>query len=60
MNVIKNSTFWIALLLGIIGIILYFVDYFMPGLVMYLGVIGVVLLIVAWLLFILGVKTTGL
>ena len=59
MNVIKNSTFWIALLLGIIGIILYFVDYFMP-IVAYLGMIGVILLIVAWLLFILGVKTTGL
>lgn len=60
MNVIKNSTFWIALLLGIIGIILYFVDYFMPYIYAYLGVIGVVLLIVAWLLFIIGVKTTGL
>ncbi len=59
MNVIKNSTFWIALLLGIIGIVLYLVDYFM-FIVPYLGLIGVILLIVAWLLFILGVKTTGL
>ena len=59
MNVIKNSTFWIALILGIVGIIMYFVDYFM-AIGFHVGVIGVVLLIVAWLLFVLGVKTTGL
>ena len=59
MNVIKNSTFWIALLLGLIGIIMYLVDYFM-FIFPYMGLIGFVLLLVAWLLFILGVKTTGL
>jgi hypothetical protein len=59
MNVIKNSTFYIALILGIVGIIMYFVDYAL-AIGFYIGLIGVILLIVAWLLFILGVRTTGL
>jgi hypothetical protein len=59
MNVIKNSTFYLALLLGIIGFILYLVDAFVFTFP-YLGLIGVILLFVAWLLFVLGVKTTGL
>jgi membrane-bound ClpP family serine protease len=59
MNVIKNSTFYIALLLGLVGIILYIVEIFYP-IIPYLGLIGFILLVVAWLLFILGVRTTGL
>jgi len=60
MNVIKNSTFYICLILGILGIILYLVDY--AALVVFagLGLIGFVLLLIAWFLFILGVRTTGL
>lgn len=59
MNVVKNSTFYIALLLGLIGIILYLVDFFM-FIFPYMGLIGFILLLVAWLLFILAVRTTGL
>jgi hypothetical protein len=60
MNVIKNSTFYICLILGILGIILYLVDYAALVVIPFLGLIGVVLLIIAWFLFILGVRTTGL
>lgn len=59
MNVIKNSTFWICLILGIVGIILYAVDYVI-FVFPYMGLIGFVLVVIAWFLFILGVKTTGL
>ena len=59
MNVIKNSTFYIALLLGLVGIILYIVEIFYP-IIPFLGLIGFILLVVAWLLFILAVRTTGL
>ena len=60
MNVIKNSTFYVALILGLLGIVLYLVDY--AALVVFagLGLIGFVLLLIAWILFILGVRTTGL
>ena len=60
MNVIKNSTFYICLILGLLGIILYFLDYFAVLAGMFLGIIGFILVVIAWLLFILGVKTTGL
>jgi len=60
MNVIKNSTFWIALILGLLGIVLYLVDYFALFVFAGLGLIGFVLLLIGWFLFILGVKTTGL
>ena len=59
MNVIKNSTFWICLILGIVGIILYAVDYVI-FVFPFMGLIGFVLLVVAWFLFVLGVRTTGL
>jgi hypothetical protein len=59
MNVIKNSTFWICLILGIVGIILYAVDYVI-FVFPYMGLIGFVLLVIAWFLFVLGVRTTGL
>ncbi|MFX1265718.1 MAG: hypothetical protein ACFFH0_10095 [Promethearchaeota archaeon] len=60
MNATKNSTFYVCLILGILGIILYLVDY--AALVVFagLGLIGFVLLLIAWFLFILGVRTTGL
>ena len=60
MNVIKNSTFYICLIFGLLGIILYFLDYFAVLAGMFLGIIGFILVVIAWLLFILGVKTTGL
>ena len=60
MNVIKNSTFYICLILGLLGIILYFLDYFAVLAGMFLGIIGFLLLVIAWFLFILGVRTTGL
>ncbi len=60
MNVIKNSTFWICLILGVIGILLYLVDYFALLVFAGLGFIGFILVVIAWFLFILGVKTTGL
>jgi len=60
MNVIKNSTFYICLILGILGIILYLVDYAALVVFVGLGLIGFVLLLIAWFLFILGVRTTGL
>jgi hypothetical protein len=46
--------------LGLLGIILYFLDYFAVVAGMFLGIIGFILVVVAWFLFILGVKTTGL
>ena len=58
MNVVKNSTFYIALILGLVGIIMYIAEFFMAGL--FLGLIGFILLVVAWLLFVLAVRTTGL
>ncbi|MHA1964076.1 MAG: hypothetical protein ACXACG_01135 [Candidatus Thorarchaeota archaeon] len=60
MNVIKNSTFYICLILGLVGIILYFVDYFALIVFAGLGLIGFILVVIAWFLFILAVKTTGL
>ena len=60
MNVVKNSTFYMALILGLVGIILYLVDFSAVIIVPFLGLIGFILLLVAWLLFILAVRTTGL
>ncbi|MFX0067402.1 MAG: hypothetical protein ACFFC7_35215 [Candidatus Hermodarchaeota archaeon] len=59
MNVVKNSTFYISLILGLVWVILYLVDFFM-FIFPYMGLIGFILLLVAWLLFVFAVRTTGL
>jgi len=60
MNVIKTSTWMAALILGIIGILLYLLEYGAYGFFAYQGLIGFVLLLIAWLLMIIAVRTKGL
>ena len=60
MNVIKTSTWMAALILGIIGILLYLLEYGAYSLFAYQGLIGFVLLLIGWLLMIIAVRTKGL
>ena len=60
MNIIKTSTWYAALILGLIGIILYLLEAFVASYFAYQGLIGFVLLLIGWLLMIIAVKTKGL
>jgi hypothetical protein len=46
--------------LGLIGILLYLLEYGAYAFFAYQGLIGFVLLLIAWLLMIIAVRTTGL
>jgi len=58
MNMIKTSTWIVALILGLLGIILWLVDY--AGYFAGLGLWGFILLLIGWLLMIIAVRTKGL
>ena len=60
MNVIKTSTWIAALILGLIGILLYLLDTYVATYFAYQALIGFVLLLIGWLLMIIAVRTTGL
>jgi tellurite resistance protein TehA-like permease len=60
MNVIKTSTWIAALILGLLGILLYLLEYGSYAFFAYQGLIGFVLLLIGWLLMIIAVRTKGL